>query len=478
MAKHSLVRIKGSLVNTPHLIESNSFNSIMDYVNKRIEGSADIIPKMFDDEDDYSYSKEDFYLYNEDTKTGILQVEGPITYKTTGWEALCGGTSCQMLKEQMEYFVERGAKTVAMMTDSGGGEARGLFDTATYLRQLADDNGIKIVAFSEGTAASAAYALPAIADEFIATWDARIGSIGVLISLMDDSKALEKEGYERVFVVSNDGKIPYDKDGSFRQEFLDDLQKDVNAIYDTFTTHVSNYRPMSKQQVIDTDARVFMAEEALSLGLIDRIMKVEEFYDYLALVAQSNLEESDMSNPLKDMFKAKTKEEKIDMNQLQELQALAETQESLLQAKEAELSASLEQITTLKATVEELTGSLASLQAFADEHKAAAEAAQAEAARIAEEQAQAKLDARKAAISAAYAEDQVEATFAALSGLDDASFKLIVDQQLASKEARAKAFEAIGNEGVESENTSAVEQGSVNTILQVGVENARAKFKR
>ena len=111
MAKHSLARIKGSLVNTPHLIEQNSFNSIMEYVNKRIEGSAEIIPKLAED-DKKDSKKEDFYLYNDDTKTGVLQVDGPITYRSTGWEALCGGTSCQMLKEQMEYFVERGAKTV------------------------------------------------------------------------------------------------------------------------------------------------------------------------------------------------------------------------------------------------------------------------------------------------------------------------------------------------------------------------------
>jgi len=469
MAAHSLVRVKGSLVNTPHLIEQNSFNSIMEYVDKRIAGNAEILPKMMeDDEEDYKYKKEDFYLYNDDTKTGILQVEGPISYKTSGWEALCGGTSCQMLKEQMEYFVERGAKTVAMMTDSGGGEARGLFDTANYLRKLADENGIKIIAFSEGMAASAAYALPAIADEFITTWDAKIGSVGVLISLMSDQKALEKEGYERVFVVSNEGKIPYAKDGSFREEWLSDLQRDVDALYDVFTDHVSNYRPMTKQQVIDTDARVFMADEALSLGLIDGIMKLEEFYDYLAIVAQSNLEESDMSNPLKDMFKLTKKEDKVEMAQLQELQALLET-------KEAELAASLDQVASMSASMAELQDQLQSLQAFAEEHKAAAEAAKAEAARIAEEQAQAKVDQRKAALAEVVAEDKLEATYGALASLDDSAFELIVSQYAAAKEAMAESFKALGGEGVEQEHTAA-EHGSVDAIRQAGVQKARERY--
>ena len=469
MAKHSLARIKGSLVNTPHLIEQNSFNSIMEYVNKRIEGDAEIIPKLMED-DDKEYKKEDFYLYNDDTKTGVLQVDGPITLKTTGWEALCGGTSCQMLKEQMEYFVDKGAKTVAMFVSSGGGEARGIFDAAQHIRKLADDNGIKIIAYTETIAASAAYALPAIADEFIAASDADIGSIGVLIQILNNSKALEKDGYERVFIVSDEEKIPFAKDGSFREEWLNDLQSQVYVIKDKFVEHVSHYRPMTAQQVKDTKARVFMAEEALQLGLIDKIMNVEEFYDYLALVAQSNLEESDMSNPLKDMFKLTKKEDKAEMSQLTELQALLET-------KEAELCASLDQVATMSASMAELQDKLQSLQAFAEEHKLAAEAAKAEATRIAEEQAQAKLDQRKAALSEVVAEDQLEATFGALASLDDTSFELIVSQYASTKAARAESFKALGNEGVEQEHTAA-EQGSVDAIRQAGVQKARERYAK
>lgn len=466
---HSLIRLKGSLVNTPHLIEQNSFNSIMEYVNKRIEGDAEIIPKLMED-DDKEYKKEDFYLYNDDTKTGVLQVDGPITLKTTGWEAFCGGTSCQMLKEQMEYFVDKGAKTVAMFVSSGGGEARGLFDAAQHIRKLADDNGIKIIAYTETIAASAAYALPAIADEFIAASDADIGSIGVLIQILNNSKALEKDGYERVFIVSDEEKIPFAKDGSFREEWLNDLQSQVYVIKDKFVEHVSHYRPMTAQQVKDTKARVFMAEEALQLGLIDKIMNVEEFYDYLALVAQSNLEESDMSNPLKDMFKLTKKEDKAEMSQLTELQALLET-------KEAELSASLDQVATMSASMAELQDKLQSLQAFAEEHKLAAEAAKAEATRIAEEQAQAKLDQRKAALSEVVAEDQLEATFGALASLDDTSFELIVSQYASTKAARAESFKALGNEGVEQEHAAA-EQGSVDAIRQAGVQKARERYAK
>lgn len=467
---HSLIRIKGSLVNTPHLIEQNSFNSIMEYVDKRIAGNAEILPKMMeDDEEDYQSPK---WRYNSDTRTGVMHIDGAITYKSTGWEALCGGTSCQMLKEQMEYFAEKGAKTVAMIVSSGGGEAHELFSSANYLRKIADENGIKIVAMIDGMSASAAYGLTVIADEVISSADSLTGSIGVLIQLINSSKALEKEGYERVFVTSSDGKIPYDKEGGFREEFLSDLQKQVDTLYENFVSHVAEYRNISKQTVIDTDAKVFMAKEALELGLIDKILSIEEFYDYLADYAQSNLEENEMGmNPLKNLINMKSKEDKAEMAKIQEMEAM-------LQAKEAELSASLEQVSMLTASLAEMQEQFESLQAFAEEHKAAAEAAKAEAERVAQEAAEQKIAQRKAALAEVLPADQVEATYEALASLEDASFNVIVAQHAAIKAARAEEFKALGNEGVEREEEATTEQGSLEAIRQAGVERARARYKK
>ena len=178
-----------------------------------------------------------------------------------------------------------------------------------------------------------------------------------------------------------------------------------------------------------------------------------------------------MSNPLKDMFKLNKKEDKAEMSQLTELQALLET-------KEAELSASLDQIATMSAHMADMKDQLESLQSFAQAQKDAAEAAQAEAARIAEEQAQAKIAQRRASLSAVLAEDKVEATFEALASLEDSAFELVVAQYAAAKEALAESFKALGGEGVELEDTTTSEQGSVNAIRQAGVESARKRFSK
>ena len=321
---HALYRIKSKLVNTPHLIDSTAFEAVMEYVNKRCEDQVDVSPEL-------SVESPSRYLYNEDSQTGVLYVDGPLTAKPTMFQALCGGTSYEGLKEDFEALAASGAKTVAMLVDSPGGEAHSMMDTADYLRKIADDNGIKIIAFVDGLSASAGYGLSVIADEIIATKDSELGSVGVLIRLMNDSKALEKEGYERTFISAGSEKIPFSADGSFRKEFLEDLQYKVDVLYGEFTSHVAKYRNMSVEAVIGTQAKTFLAGDAVELGLADKIMSQEAFYSYLAETAQK---ETTMTNR---MFKFKSKEETTDMTQLADLQAQ-------LQVKDAELSALAEKM--------------------------------------------------------------------------------------------------------------------------------------
>lgn len=445
---HSLVKIKGSMVNTPHLIEQTSFASIMDYVNKRIEGNAELVPI----EKEMSISLADRYF--PDTKTGIMHITGPLTYRTSGWEALCGGTSYEMLKEQMEYFVAQGAKTVGMMVDSGGGEAHGMMDSANYMRKLADENDIKIVAYVDGMSASAAYGISTIADEIIMSSDSQVGSIGVLIQLMNNSKMLEKAGVERTFITAGKDKVPFAKDGSFTEEFINGLQKQVDTLYEGFTAHVAEHRGISVQSVKDTEANVFMADEALELGLADKIMTVEEFYDYMADTAQNRIE-GNMN--FRDAFKLTGKEDKSEMAKLDELQTQLEAEVTARQSADAAVAEYTSKLTEATGLIAELT---TQIEGFKQLQAAAEKAA-----------ADAKLESRKAALAEVMPVDQVETKLAAYAALDDNTFAFMVGELQTAKEARAESFKPVGTEGVEDETPEMTTQEA---ILKAGVERAKA----
>ncbi|MGI3049960.1 S49 family peptidase [Vibrio alginolyticus] len=218
----------------------------------------------------------------EQQGVGVLDVSGVLTAKPTPFQALCGGTNYSDLITNMQKLADSGKKKVVLNISSGGGEAFNCFYCAKQLRKIADTNGIKLTAWIDGESCSAAYALASSAHNIIADPESySIGSVGVVIKLQNDSKALEQQGISRSFVYVGSKKIPYAADGSFKQEFLDDLQESVNTTYQKFVEHVANYRPLSKQQIIDTQAAVYSADKALSLKLVDKLLTQEEFLTYM-----------------------------------------------------------------------------------------------------------------------------------------------------------------------------------------------------
>lgn len=450
---HELARFRSKLFDTPLLVDSKSFESILNYVDKRCEGTVDVVQKEASSEFSM-YST----LHYAESNLGVIHISGPLTNKSTGWEALCGGTSYESIKEDFEALLEAGTKTVAFMVESGGGEAYGMMDTGNYLRKLADENGVRIISYIDGLSASAAYGLTAISDEIISNKNSEIGSIGVLIRLMNDSKALEKEGYERSFISAGTQKIPYSEDGSFRKEFLDDLQYKVDTLYTDFTEYVAEHRNISVEAVRNTQANTFLAGDAIGLGLADQIMTQEEFYSYLSGEAQTNKEGSSMSNRI-FKFSKTNNEETLDMSQLAELQSqLTAANEQL-----AELTSVKEAHTTLLAAFTEKETLLsAALQEVAQMKEAVASA---EAAAVA-----VKMDSRKSKLAAVMSADKVDAVSTSLASLDDSAFETVLSGFAAQKQAleASDLFNEIGDQGTEAvvETTSKAKTSTEDQIKQ------------
>lgn len=446
---HELTRLRSKLFDTPLLVDSKSFESILNYVDKRCEGNVDVTPKADNEFSMYST------LHYQESNLGVIHISGPLTNKSTGWEAFCGGTSYESIKEDFEALLEAGAKTVAFMVESGGGEAYGMMDTGNYLRKLADDSGVKIISYVDGLSASAAYGLTAISDEIITNKNSEIGSIGVLIRLMNDSKALEMEGYERSFISAGTQKIPFAEDGSFRKEFLDDLQYKVDALYKDFTEYVAEHRNLSVEAVRNTQANTFLAEDAIALGLADKVMTQEDFYSYLSGQAQNNKEGSSMSNRI-FKFSKTNNEETLEMSQLAQLQ---------------------EQLTAANAQLSEFTSvkeALASVQSVLGEKEAALAEALGKVAQLEEVAVATKLNARKEKLAAVMASDKVDSVSAALASLDDEAFSVVLagyDLQKQQLEA-SDLMNEIGDQGSEVETPT---QASGDDLT---LKMAQAKYKK
>lgn len=441
---HKLSLLTKKLNNTPLLIEPASFESILDYLTDRNTGEMAITASQ--------QPREEKYLnYNTDTSVGLIEIDGALTYKTTGWEAFCGGTSYESIVEQFNAMSAQGMKTLVLWADSGGGEAYGMMETGRYLRKQANELGIQIITYVDGLSASACYGVTCIADKVIMNPNSEVGSIGVVVRLMNDSKALEQAGYERTFVFAGGNKVPFAEDGEFRKEFLEDIQVKVDSLYKEFTGYVSEMRSIPVDQVKSTEAKVFMAEDAVSLGLADILMTHEEFSEYLADVAQKDnrmISKSKLFNFSKQAENEITEE--VQMKELEELQVQHSALETKFTAQEAELVAQVNMVASLSADLAKVQEQLAATVAEKEAVLAQAEVAKAET--------------RKAAIASVEKDaDKAKTLYESIGELPEAAFNTVIvslqakDEKLEDSDLFVKKSKNTEVEEPESENaTSAI----------------------
>lgn len=462
---HKITRLKAKLLNTPHLIDEQSFNAILSYINDR-NATGILAERDDDDEDKYERSR---FLYNDESRTAILYIEGPLTAKSTGMEMFCGGTSYEGLKEDFADAVELGAKTVVFMTDSGGGEASTMMDTANYLRKMADDNNVKIISYVDGgMAASAAYGIICVSDEIVAQADSDIGSIGVLVRLMNDSKRVEQEGYERTFITAGSEKQPFAEDGSFRKEFLEDIQYKVDKLYESFTSHVATHRGMSVEAVKATEARTYLADDAMRIGLVDKVMSLDDFYEYLAEYASAQRQ---IIGEKQTMFKFKKEaqaaaEAKTQIAEMADVQVAIEAAVAELQASHiAEMGAIKEQLEAMQAVIQEKESLLAKAQdtiaQMEQQHAVSAK--------------EMKLKERTNALAECMDDDAAKVNALALEALDEDAFAVVLSGYQAQRKALegSDLFKRVSEVGEENQPTA--HQAVVDTATEATLALMRAR---
>ncbi len=184
---------------------------------------------------------------------------------------------------------------IAFDVNSCGGEASGCFE-------LADDiflaRGQKpMVAIVDSNCYSAAYALASAADTIIVTPSGGAGSIGVVAMHIDMSKMLADFGYKITFIYAGDHKVDGNPYEALAPDVKASIQADVDASRDEFVALVAQNRAMDSQKVLDTQAQIYRASDALSLGLIDQVTKPSEAVTSFFNELSGSDEIDDVDNP-------------------------------------------------------------------------------------------------------------------------------------------------------------------------------------
>jgi ClpP class serine protease len=183
-----------------------------------------------------------------------------------------GYTSYSEIERKVAASVEAGSKHIVLSLDSPGGEVTGLFSLTNYLRGLRD-SGIRITAIVDGMATSAAYAIAACATEIYATNTSLVGSIAAIMVHLDQSGADAQKGYAYTFFRSKAEKALGDSHTTLTDEVKSKFQALIDNADVAFNNDVIASRPnLSLDMIISTKGSEFTAQDALRLGLIDKIV--------------------------------------------------------------------------------------------------------------------------------------------------------------------------------------------------------------
>jgi len=158
--------------------------------------------------------------------------------------------------------------------DSPGGEVSGNFALAEYIASVRGQK--PMLALADEYATSAAYNIAAAADRVVAPSGSLVGSVGVILAHIGEGRALTNGGIDVTLIRAGAHKAEANSVEPLSDEVRSRLQTSVNRTYGRFVGLVSRNRGMEAEAVRQTEARVFDAEEALELGLIDSVESVDD----------------------------------------------------------------------------------------------------------------------------------------------------------------------------------------------------------
>lgn len=200
----------------------------------------------------------------------LIRVTGPLTHHAEWWF-----DSYDAISSRLDAALAATPRptSIVMVLDTPGGDASGCFELAASMRKRCAAARVPLVAYVEGMACSAGYALACAADRIVSSPSSIVGSIGVVTGIVDYTGALAMCGVKVRLIKSGARKTdgsPYEPTS---REAEDSIQGLINSLASLFFAHVGSTRPKAggPEGVAALEAGVFLGAQGVSLGLVDEV---------------------------------------------------------------------------------------------------------------------------------------------------------------------------------------------------------------
>ncbi|MEY4755349.1 MAG: hypothetical protein RJA34_247 [Pseudomonadota bacterium] len=215
------------------------------------------------------------------SNVAVISVSGTLVRRAAAVDAASGLTSYSAISAQLAQAVRDPAVNAILLDiDSPGGEAGGAFDLAD---QIVAARQVKpIWAVANDDAFSAAYAIASAAARVYVTRTGGVGSVGVIALHVDQSQRDAMNGLRYTAVYAGDRKNDMSPHAPLSTDAAQALQAEVDRLYGLFVSTVAANRNLSVQDVQDTEAGLYFAQDAIDAGLADVVGTLDD-----ALIALS-----------------------------------------------------------------------------------------------------------------------------------------------------------------------------------------------
>lgn len=217
--------------------------------------------------------------FRTEGSVAIVDVMGSLVNRGAWIGANSGMTSYEGLAKQFDAIkaeAEKGRIRGAILDmNSPGGEVAGFVTLAAKVRELA--GVIPVVAVANDMICSACYAIASQCTEIVASPTSVIGSIGVVMTHLDRSGELEMKGIKPTILHKGAHKADGHPFGPLPETVRASISAELDKVYDQFVGLVAQGRGdrLTEKAARATEARTYLGQEAIDIGLADRMASFE-----------------------------------------------------------------------------------------------------------------------------------------------------------------------------------------------------------
>jgi signal peptide peptidase SppA len=221
-------------------------------------------------------------IYKKFSNVAVVKIHGAIDKVLSQFEMDCYG-GCDLADvDKALALAEADPKidTVILDIHSPGGSVTGTPETAARVARMRETK--EVHAYTATMCCSGAYYIASQADRIAAAPSSIMGSIGVYMAIIDQTRQLENEGIAVELIKAGRLKAMGASFKKLTDEERDLLQANVDRIHRDFKAAVTTLRKVKDE---DMQGQWFHGTEAHSKGLVDEIteLSIDEYAASLLL---------------------------------------------------------------------------------------------------------------------------------------------------------------------------------------------------